>query len=157
MATFVKNHEDMNRKGLLLGLVSFFSTFFAFGQKPEVFSTKEGAIRGFDPVAFFTESKPIVGKNEFTYRWKEADWHFVNKENLEAFQKDPEKYAPQYGGYCAYGVAKDHKSPTLTETWTVVDGKLYFNYNLDVKKLWMADQPGMIEQANKNWVELRKK
>ena len=71
------------------------------------------------------------------------------------FKADPEKFAPQYGGYCAYGTAKNHLSPTLTETWTVLDGKLYFNYNMEVKKLWTADQKAMIKMADENWPKLK--
>lgn len=128
----------------------------AFAQQPEVFSTKDGAIGGYDPVAFFKESKPVPGMSRFTHSWNGATWNFSSKENLELFKASPEKYAPQFGGFCAYGTAQGHKSPTQPETWTILDGKLYFNYNMAVKKKWNEKQQELIEKANKNWPMLRK-
>jgi len=80
-----------------------------------------------------------------------ASWRFVSRENLEAFMNDPEKYAPQYGGYCAYGVSEGHKSPTEIDTWTILDNKLYFNYNRNVKKKWKEDRERRIKVADENW------
>ena len=126
-------------------------------QKAEVFSTTFGAINGYDPVAFFKEGKPVKGNELFTYKWKDAQWHFSSKANLDSFERNPELYAPQYGGYCAYGCSEGHKAPTSPDTWTVADGKLYFNYNLKVKELWKKNQQERIEQANKNWPEIKDK
>ena len=105
-----------------------------WAQSGEVYATKEGAIDGYDPVAFFTDQKPVKGKKEISYVWNGATWYFASQENAKAFKQQPEKYAPQYGGYCAYGTADGHKAPTKIDTWTVVENKLYFNYNQDVKK-----------------------
>lgn len=146
----------MNQKTRILSLLFVLATLAAVAQKPEVFSTKEGAIQGYDPVAFFKESKPVIGKKELTYLYKDATWHFSTQENLNAFTSDPERFAPQYGGYCAYGTASGHKSPTQPETWTIVDHKLYFNYNKDVQKLWNKDQRSLIEKATKNWPTVKK-
>lgn len=146
----------MNQKTRTLSLLFALATLTAVAQKPEVFSTKEGAIQGYDPVAFFKEGKPVIGKKELTYLYKDATWHFSTQENLNAFISDPERFAPQYGGYCAYGTASGHKSPTQPETWTIVDNKLYFNYNKDVQKLWNKDQKGLIGKANKNWPTVKK-
>jgi hypothetical protein len=77
--------------------------------------------------------------------------------NLDAFKLTPEKYAPQFGGYCAYGVSDDHKSPTDPDAWTIVDGKLYLNYNADVKTLWTKDQAGLIQKANELWPTIKNK
>ncbi len=115
------------------------------------------AIKGYDVVAFHTEAKAIIGKEQFNYRWKETNWLFENQANLEMFKKEPEKYAPQYGGYCAYGTAEGHKAPTETDTWTVKDNKLYFNYNKKVQERWNKDIPGYIVKADKNWVEIKDK
>jgi YHS domain-containing protein len=117
----------------------------------EVYSTADGAIGGYDPVAYFKDSKPTKGEKNFTMKWNEAQWYFASKENLDDFTADPLKYAPQYGGFCAYGTADGHKAATQPETFTIVDGKLYLNYNLDVKKIWMEDQANMIHKADSNW------
>ncbi len=76
---------------------------------------------------------------------------FASKANLDSFKKAPEHYAPQYGGYCAYGTAGGHKAPTETETWTIIDDKLYFNYNKKVKDQWVKKTAAYIEKANVNW------
>jgi hypothetical protein len=134
--------------GLLLSIQSF-------AQKASVFNTDGIAIHGYDVVAFFTESKPEKGKEQFSYNWQNVNWRFVNKANLESFKTNPEKYAPQYGGYCAYGTAEGHKAPTEIDTWTIAGNKLYFNYNKDVKKMWVKDQQHLIEKADKNWPKLK--
>ena len=126
-------------------------------KQPEIFSASSGAINGYDPVAYFTEQKPVKGKSEFTYQWKDANWLFSSQQNLELFAKDPEKYAPQYGGYCAYGCSKGKKATTDPDAWTIVDGKLYLNHSADVKNLWMKQQDENIETADKNWPEIKDK
>jgi YHS domain-containing protein len=138
--------------GLFLVLVSFYS----FAQTSEVFSNESGAIKGYDPVAFFVESKAVKGVKEFTHEWKGATWHFATKKNKDLFVANPEMYAPQYGGYCAYGTADGHKAPTETDTWTIVDSKLYFNYNQKVKTLWNKDQASLIKKADEQWPKIKK-
>lgn len=123
--------------------------------KSEIFAPKGKAIRGYDPVAFFTEKAPVEGSEKFTYQWKGATWYFSNANHLDQFKKDPQAYAPQYGGYCAYGTSQGHKAPTETDTWTVKDGKLYFNYDQDVKQIWDKDRDGYIIQADKNWPKIK--
>ena len=145
---------------LPLFLLLAFSVFSCAAQEKkgaEIFQKNGLAINGYDPVTFFTMQEPVKGSAEFTTTWKEAVWQFSSRENLDSFQTNPEKYAPQYGGYCAYGTAdgEGHKAPTQPDTWTIIDGKLYFNYNQKVKKLWEKDRPGMIEKANKNWENIR--
>jgi YHS domain-containing protein len=142
-------------KKLFPGFVFVLTTVFAFSQQPEVFSTDAGALQGYDPVAFFKESKPVMGNKEFTCSWKEATWYFSTEENLNLFKADPARYAPQYGGWCAYGTAAGHKSPTQPETWSIVNNKLYFNYNKEVQKLWNKNQKGLIDQADKNWPKVK--
>ena len=121
----------------------------------EIFQKDGAAIGGYDPVAFFTENKPVKGTTTYTTNWKDAAWQFASQANLDSFTKSPEKYAPQYGGYCAYGTADGHKAPTEADTWTVLDGKLYLNYNQDVKATWDKDHPKYIEQANTNWEKIK--
>ena len=105
----------------------------------------------YDVVAYFTQSAPVKGNSEFVYVWKGGKWYFANRENQEAFKASPEKYAPQYGGYCAYGTAGGYKAPTDPDAWTVSDGKLYLNYNKKVMENWRKDQANFIDKANKNW------
>ena len=113
------------------------------------------AIRGYDPVSYFSDGAPVPGSDAFTFEWKNATWKFATAENMAIFKSDPEKYAPQFGGYCAYGVADDHKASTSPDAWTIVDGKLYLNYNKDVQTLWKSKQDGFINAANEKWPEVR--
>lgn len=138
-------------------LIFLFSILYGtvFAQKSPIFIGDDGAINGYDPVAFFTIQKPIKGKKEFSFRWNNAEWRFADAKNRDAFIASPEKYAPQFGGYCAYGVSEGHKSPTQPETFTLLDGKLYFNYNMDVKKLWLKNRDERIMNANKIWSGLK--
>lgn len=122
-----------------------------YAQQSSVFQINGKAIRGYDPVAYFTDAKPIIGFDSLHTTWNNSEWYFSSKENLELFIKNPEKYAPQYGGYCAYGTADGHKAPTQPDAWAIIDDKLYFNYNTKVKAMWDKDQKGYIEKANKNW------
>lgn len=126
----------------------------AFGQH-EIYSKSNEAIQGYDPVAYFKEAKPVKGKKELAYQWKEGIWLFSSKENLNVFKANPEKYTPQFGGYCAYGMSEGHKAPTDPEAWSIVDGKLYLNYNKDVQKLWKKDQQACIKKANDNWPSVK--
>ena len=123
----------------------------AAAQKAEVFSDGGAAIRGYDPVAYFTDGKPVKGKGEFTHQWKGATWRFASAANRERFAAAPEKYAPQYGGYCAYGVASGYAVKTEPDAWSVVDGKLYLNYDRSVQASWVKDVPGYIRKADANW------
>jgi YHS domain-containing protein len=120
-------------------------------QKSEVFTDGGAAIRGYDPVAYFTDSKPVKGDAKYSYSWKGATWRFASAANRDAFAASPEKYAPQYGGYCAYGVASGYAVSTVPEAWTVRDGKLYLNYSTGVQKDWLRDPAGFIHKADGNW------
>lgn len=122
-----------------------------FAQSDKIFTTKEGAVGGYDVVAYFKDGKPVKGDNKISFEWSGAKWYFSSPSNRDEFKKSPEKFAPQFGGYCAYGVAHDHKSPTQPDAWTIVDGKLYLNYNLDVRKLWNEKQSEFIKTANEKW------
>lgn len=136
--------------------VLFAAAFFALAapalaQKSEIYTSWGAAIRGYDPVAFFTEGKPAEGSRQFTHQWKGATWRFASARNRDAFAAAPEKYAPQYGGYCAYGVANGYTVSTVPEAWSVVAGKLYLNYSLGVRADWLKDIPGHIRKADANW------
>ena len=114
------------------------------------------AIEGYDPVAFFTDSKPVMGSSEYTYQWHGAVWHFASAQHRDAFAKSPESYAPQYGGYCAYGVSQGHTAPVDPAAWKIINGKLYLNYNKEVQKLFLNDPSSEIEKADQNWPKLHK-
>jgi hypothetical protein len=120
-----------------------------------IFLTEAGAIRGYDPVAYHTEGKPILGDPAIAYEWEAATWHFASAANRDAFAADPAKYAPAYGGYCAYGTASGYKVSTAPEAFAIEDGKLYLNYSTGVQKTWNKDRPGYIQKADSNWVTLQ--
>jgi YHS domain-containing protein len=144
----------MKKPGLLFVFVLCVNGLLA----QEVFMKSGVAIGGYDPVAYFKEGKAVEGKEDFKLDWKGASWHFSNADNLAEFKSNPEKYAPQFGGYCAYGTADNHKAPTQPDAWTIVGGKLYLNYNSEVMKIWREDQKNLIDQAVRNWptVKLQK-
>ena len=129
-------------------------TSLAHAGEPPVFATGDGAIRGYDPVAYFEYGKPTRGKAEFSAEWQGANYRFANAEHLALFQADPQKYAPQYGGYCAYAVSQGYTASTVPEAWSIVDGKLYLNYSLSIRKRWNKDIPGHIAAADRNWPEV---
>ena len=97
----------------------------------------------------------MKGNPDYSYAYKDATWLFSSAANRDAFKAAPEKYMPQYGGYCAYGVSQGHKSPTDPDAWTIVDDKLYLNYNPKVKSRWVEKQPEYIQMANENWPKLK--
>jgi len=117
-----------------------------------VYSSWRGlAIRGTDPVTYFTEHRPMAGSSEHTAEWKGATWRFVSAENRRRFLADPEAYAPQYGGYCAWAVSQGKSASSDPEAWDIVGGKLYLNYSKDIQKTWRQDVPGNIRRADENW------
>ena len=138
---------------MLVGLMLIIAAPVAWGAKGEINTTLIGkkAIKGYDPVAYFTDGKPVEGKKEFTYEWKGAKWFFASAEHRDQFKADPDKYAPRYGGYCAYAVAMGKTADIDPKAWKIVDGRLYLNYDQDIQKKWQADIPGFIEKANRNW------
>lgn len=121
----------------------------------QVFTSWGVAIRGTDPVAYFTEGRPVEGSSEFSAEWNGATWYFASAANRDTFLATPEAYAPQYGGFCAWAVAQGSTASTVPEAWQIVDGKLYLNYSLDVQKQWEGDIPGNIAKADRNWPGLQ--
>ena len=117
-----------------------------------LFSNK--AIKGYDTVAYFTEGKPVQGSELYSTEYNKATWLFASQVNLELFISNAEKYAPQYGGYCAYAVSQNSTASIKPELFTIVDGKLYLNYNQSVNEKWLANRQNFIVQADKNWPTL---
>ncbi|PZX55595.1 YHS domain-containing protein [Algoriphagus chordae] len=140
---------------VMLSVVLMLLVAVAYAQKPEVFSKDEKAIEGYDPVSYFTDSKARLGKDKFTFVHAGANWYFSSEENLELFQSNPSKYMPQYGGYCAYGLASGYKAPISPQAWTIVDDKLYLNYNKKIQGDWLADQTEKIKKADENWPNVK--
>lgn len=115
------------------------------------------AIKGHDPVAYFTDNRPVKGKPEFTVKAGGVTYLFASAENRDKFAADPAKYQPQYGGYCAFGVAQGYKPDIDPAAFTVVDGKLFLNLSPEVLRRWQLDIPGYIKSADENWKTLADK
>ena len=109
------------------------------------------AIKGADPVAYFEQGAFVQGDNEFSYEWEGATWHFSSAENRDLFISQPEQYAPQYGGFCAWAVSQGATAPIDPTAWKIVEGKLYLNYDDKVQSRWQKDIPGNIAKADQNW------
>ena len=116
-----------------------------------VFAENNVAIRGADPVAYFTAGEYTPGSEEFTPDWQGATWQFASAENRDLFAANPEEYAPQYGGFCAFAVSQGYTAPIEPTAWKIVDGKLYLNFDDRIQKRWSNDIPGHIAQADQNW------
>ncbi|MEN9220902.1 MAG: YHS domain-containing (seleno)protein [Thermostichus sp. BF3_bins_97] len=125
------------------------------GSPGPFFATDGLALRGYDPVAYFIETKPVQGSPEHEWEWGGVTWRFANADNLERFQNNPERFAPQYGGFCAWAVANNYLYPVDPFAWKIVDDKLYLNANQRVQRNWERDIPGFIEKADLNWPGLR--
>lgn len=112
------------------------------------------AIQGYDPVAYFTLNAATKGNSDYTATYQGATYWFSNASHLSMFNSNPEKYAPQYGGYCAFGVSKEKKYPVEPEAFSIVDGKLYLNLNLKVQSIWSKNTEELISDANGYWIEI---
>jgi YHS domain-containing protein len=151
-----------NRKFLVLALLILIAAAFAACSKTEsalgVNTDADGfALRGFDAVAYFAADNAVKGNAKYEYVWNGAKWLFSSEENMKKFQADPEAYAPQFGGYCSYAVSEGYTANGDPEAWKVVDGKLYLNYNKEVREKWSQNQSDRIEKGKANWQEFKKK
>jgi len=109
------------------------------------------AINGYDPVAYFTRQMAVIGDEKFTYNWKGADWYFSSEENMNLFIKDPGKYAPQFGGYCAFAVSKGFTANSSANSFEIIDDKLYLFNGEDVKTEWKNNLAENLEKCKTNW------
>ncbi len=109
------------------------------------------ALQGYDPVAFFTDGKPAAGKEEFHSSYHDATYRFASAEHQQMFEKDPAKYEPQFGGYCAYGVTQGHLAPVKVDAFQIVDGRLLMQYDTKVTKEFNKDQAGNLKPADEKW------
>lgn len=121
--------------------------------QPDVYTGRfsNTALQGYDPVTYFTDDAPAKGDKSITADWNGAVVWFVSEANRDAFLADPDAYAPQYGGYCAWAMADGKYAKGNAHYWNIVEGKLYLNYNKSIQRKWMADIPGFIERADKAW------
>lgn len=125
-----------------------------YSQQTQFYSANGSAIKGYDVVAYFTQNKALEGSDNYVANWSNTTWKFTSQSNLDSFNLHPEKYAPQYGGYCAYGCSENHKSPTDPKAFTIINNKLYLNYNLKVKEFWIKETDARIKSADENWPAL---
>jgi len=144
----------MNRK-IMLGVVAL-CWALAAGPAWAVDPIQTGwfsdvAVGGYDVVAYFDQGKPLKGSEQFSTTWKGAEWHFASQDHLERFKADPARYAPQYGGYCAWAVAHNDTATGDPTLWTIVDGKLYLNYNADIQHKWRRNEKELIGDADGYW------
>ena len=127
----------------------------ALAADPPIYSHKsKGAIRGADPVAYFDlapGADAVLGSDAYTHEWMGATWKFANAENRDKFAADPEAYAPQYGGYCAFAVSHNFTKSVQPDVWEIVDGKLYLNFNRTAYRKWAKDKPAAIVRGDSNW------
>ncbi len=112
------------------------------------------AVHGYDVVAYFEKGQPEVGRAQYSTVYNGATYRFSSEETLDTFEDNPEKYVPQYGGYCAYGVAVGAKFDGDPRLWRIVDGKLYLNLNEDIQATWEKDVPGYIKKGDRNWKKI---
>lgn len=123
----------------------------AAGQSP----AGDGAIKGYDPVAYFKAGKPLKGNESFFFQWHNLTWYFLNGENRDIFVASPDKYAPQYDGYCAWAMTEARKAQADPEVWKIVNGKLYLNCSKTAYEKWREDIPGNIKKADTNWLKFK--
>jgi enamine deaminase RidA (YjgF/YER057c/UK114 family) len=134
--------------GLLALLAPTLLVGTAWGDEPRL------SIGGYDPVAYFTDAKPVQGKPEFEYLWHRLRWRFASGEHRELFTRNPKHYTPQYDGYCALGTSADdeaHKDTVDPEAWAIVDGKLYLTHNRYLLQVWQENAKEHIRQADQDW------
>lgn len=141
----------------IAALLAFALPLFAAERVDPVNKNGKGvALKGYDAVAYFELQRPVKGAAGFSYPWMGATWWFSNPEHRDKFAADPAKYAPQYGGYCAYAVSKGHTANVNPEVWKIVNGKLYLNFAGFVQRRWEKDQEKRIADGDKNWPALHK-
>jgi YHS domain-containing protein len=152
-----RNENNTVTAILIMAVFYLLSLSPAFAIEP-INKTSDGvAIKGYDPVAYFIDRKPVKGSREFEYVWMGAKWHFSSADHRDLFVKNPEKYAPQYGGYCAYAVSRGSTADIDPEVWTLVAGKLYLNLSKKIRDKWSKDIPGNIKKADEKWPAILKK
>jgi YHS domain-containing protein len=146
---------QQNHRGRVVVLLAFLllSALSSFGVGKRLLNLDRNGvnIQGYDPVAFFTDGRPVKGNPQFQSEYNGARYYFASADHKAAFDKDPAKYEPQFGGYCAYGASQGHPAPVKIEAWQIVNGRLLMQYDLDVKDKFNKDQQGTLKKADQNW------
>lgn len=137
--------------------ILLFALALSAGDGDPILTKKGIALGGYDPVAYFTLGSPVQGSSAITAEHRGAVFQFANNTHRKTFLEDPEKYVPQYGGWCAYAMANGKFYKTDPEAWAVEDGKLYLNYDKGVQKKWEKDVSGFITKADAQWPEVKHK
>jgi YHS domain-containing protein len=140
----------------IMGVAAAVGLLGAVAMAGEFYEPNGVAIRGYDPVAYFEERRPVQGTPSWAAQFHGSTFHFVSAAHRDAFMAAPEHYAPQYGGFCAFGAAKGYKAKVDPDAFSLVNGKLYLNYSLSVREQWLEDVPSYIAKADRNWPEVRK-
>ena len=125
----------------------------ALAAKDEIYTSffsNDGA-GGYDVVAYFTNGKPVKGDDRYSAEYKDVEWLFSSQKNLDLFKQNPDMYAPQYGGYCAWAVANGYTASGDPLQWSVVNDKLYLNYDAEIQTKWTKDRDSFIVSGDKNW------
>jgi YHS domain-containing protein len=130
-----------------------------FGQNKTLLNLdRQGiAIQGYDPVAFFTQNRPVKGRPEFETKYNGARYLFASADDKSTFDANPAKYEPQFGGFCAYAASQNHTAPVKIEAFQIVNGRLLMQYDLGVRKEFNKDTQGNLQKADKNWPGLVQK
>jgi len=120
-------------------------------------NTADGiGVKGYDPVAYFVAGRPRPGVDRYSYRWMGVNYRFASTEDRKKFAAEPEKYLPQYGGYCAYAMSINRIADADPSRWAMVNGQLYLNNGFVAQRLWSLDKRGNIESADLNWLHYPK-
>ena len=146
----------MNHRRAFLVVLTLLAFVIGPAFAGEYFEKDGVAISGYDPVAYFVEMKPVKGSPEFHAEYQGSTFYFSSAANRDTFAANPDKFAPQYGCYCAFGMAKGYKAVIAPAAFTVVDDKLYLNYSESVRSQWKLDIPGYIRKAHENWPDVKK-
>ena len=142
----------MRRLIALIALVVTAAATSADAPKPAINKGNDSiAIKGYDTVAYIVSGRAIAGSPTFEYSWSDATWRFASKANRDRFRRDPKRYAPQFGGYCAWAISRGYTADVDPEAFQVVDGRLYLIYSKSVQMRWEQDIPGNIAKAEANW------
>ena len=151
MSSLVPHRRAALRGFLAIALAAGASLPAAADTQHRVFAENGVAIRGYDPVAYFTDGKPVRGRPEFHHSWRGATWRFASAAHRDRFAAHPDRYAPAYGGFCAWAVSEGYTAPIDPQAWRIVDGRLFLNYDRNIQRRWEAEMAARISRGDANW------